>query len=78
MTPKRLHNFLDEIFAKPPKKVSTTNKTVVCHIDNIWNLGSLDLNDYGAENIRGNIHVLVVIGKFSKLFWKFRLKMKTL
>ena len=52
MTQKSIKVLIGEIFSKPPKKNYLTNKTDVYHIDDIWNLDTLDLKDYGPENNR--------------------------
>ena len=51
MTQKTLKIFVNEIYSKPPKKNYPTNKTHVCHFDDIWSLDVLDIKDYGPENI---------------------------
>ena len=66
MTQKSIKALIDEIYSKPPKNNCLTNKTDVYHIDDIWNLGILDLKDYGPENNRGYRFILVVIDNFSK------------
>ena len=53
MTQKNIEIFINEIFSKPPKQNYITNKTDVYHIDDIWYLDILDLNNYGPENIKG-------------------------
>ena len=76
MTQKNIKIFINEIYSKPPKKYSATNKTDVYHIDDIWSLDILDLKDYGPENNRGYRYVLVVIDNFSKFGWTIPLKNK--
>ena len=76
MTQKNIKIFINEIYSKPPKKNYATNKTNVCHIDDIWSLDILDLKDYGSENNRGHRYVLVVIDNFSKFGWTTPLKNK--
>ena len=66
MTQKSVKVLIDESCSKPPKKIYLTNKTDIYHIDDIWNLDILDLKDYGPENNRGYIYILVVIDNFSK------------
>ena len=66
MTQKVIKIFINEIYCKPPKRNSPTNKTDVYHIGDIWSLDILDLKDYGPENNRGYRYVLVIIDKFSK------------
>ena len=61
---------------KPRKKNYVTNKTDVFHIDDIWSLDILDLEDYGPENNRGYRYVLVVIDNVSKFAWPVPLKIK--
>ena len=62
-----------------------TNKTNVCHTDDIWSLDFLDLNVYGPENKRGYryiseylIALAILVGQFlqkstisnrDNLFW---------
>ena len=53
MTQKNIKLFLKEFYSKSPKKNYATNKTDVCHIDDIWSLDILDLKDYGPKNNRG-------------------------
>ena len=67
---------MNEIYSKPPKKKYATNKTDVYHIDDIWSLDVLDLQDYGPENNRGYRYVLEVIDKFSNLDLQFLSKLK--
>ena len=76
MTQKSIKIFLNEIFSKPPKKNYATNKTDICHIDEIWSLDILDLKDYGPKNNRGYRYVLVTIDNFSKYGWTVPLKNK--
>ena len=52
MTQKSTKTFMNEIYSKPPKRNFTTNETDVYHIDDIWSLDILDLNDYRPENNR--------------------------
>ena len=66
MIQKSIKVLIDEIYSKPPKNNYLTNKTDVYHLDDIWNLDILDLKDYGPENIRGYIYILVIINNFSK------------
>ena len=66
MIQKSIKVLIDEIYSKPPKNNYLTNKTDVYHIDDIWNLDILDLKDYGPENNRGYIYILVIIDNFSK------------
>ena len=66
MTQKNIKIFLNEIYSKPPKRKSITNKTDVYHIDDIWSLNILDLKDYGPENNRNYIYVLVIMDSFIK------------
>ena len=74
MSQKNIENFKNEIYSKPPKKNYATNKTNVYHIDDIWSLDILDLNDYGPENNKGYRYVLVIIDNFSKFGWTIPLK----
>ena len=67
---------IKEIYSKPPKKNHRTNKTNACHIDVIWSLDTLDLNDCRPENNRGNRYVLVIIDNFSKFGWTVLFKNK--
>ena len=76
MTQKNIKIFINEIYSKPPRKNCATNKTDVYHIDDIWSLDILDLQDYGPENNRGYRYVLVVIDNFSKFGWTTPLKNK--
>ena len=74
MTHKNLKTSINEVYSKPPKKDYATNKTDVYHIDDIWSLDILNLNDYGFEDIRGYRYVLVVFDNFSKFGWTVPLK----
>ena len=76
MTQKAIKIFINENYSKPPKKNYPTNKTDVYHIDDIWSLDILDLEDYGPENDRGYRYVLVIIDNFSKYGWTVSLKNK--
>ena len=76
MTQKNIRIFINEIYSKPPKRNYITNKTNVSHIDDIWSLDILDLNDNGPKNNRGYRYVLVVIDNFSKYGWTVPLKNK--
>ena len=67
MTQKPIKIFINEIYSKPPKKNHAANKTDGNHIGDNWRLDKLDLIDYGSENSRGYIYVLVIIDNFSKL-----------
>ena len=69
MTQKTIKIFINEIYSKPPKKNYVTNKTDVYHIDNIWSLDILDLEDHGPENNRNFGYILVLMDKFSKFSW---------
>ena len=69
MTQISTNVFKNEIYSKHPKKNFVTNKTEVFHIDDIWSLKRLDLNDHVHENNRGNRYVIVVIDNFSKFGW---------
>ena len=76
MTQKSIKIFINEIYSKPPKKFYATNKTDIYHIDDIWSLDILDLQDYGPENNKGYRYVLVTIDNFSKFGWTTPLKNK--
>ena len=76
MTQKNIKIFINEIYSKPPKRNYDTNKTDVYHIDDIWSLDILDLNDYGPKNNRRYRYVLVTIDNFSKFGWTIHLKNK--
>ena len=76
MSQKNIKIFINEIYSKPPKKNYVTNKTDVYHIDDIWSLDILDLNDYGPENNRNYRYVFVIIDNFSKFGWTIPLKNK--
>ena len=68
--------FINEIYSKPSKKNHATNKTGVCHFDDICSLKILDLKDYGSEKDRRYRYVLVIIDNFSKFGWTVPLKNK--
>ena len=74
MTHKNIKLCINKIYSKGPKKNYATNKTDVYHIDDIWSLDILDLEDYGPENNRGYRYVLVIIDNFSKFGWTTPLK----
>ena len=76
MTRKNIKIYNSEIYSKPPEKNNATNKTDVYHIDDIWSLDILDLENYGPENKRGYRYVLVIVDNFSKLGWTVPLKNK--
>ena len=76
MTQKAIGIFLNEFFSKRPKKIYSTNKTDVYHIDDIWSSDILDPKDYGCENKRGYRYVLVIIDRFSKFAWTVPLEKK--
>ena len=76
MNQKSIKIFIKEIYSKPPKRSYNTNKTDVCHFDDIWSLVILDLKGYGPENNGGYRYVLVVIDNFSKFAWCNLLKFK--
>ena len=76
MTQKAIKIFISEIYSNGPKKKYNTNKTDVCHIDDIWSLDILDLKDYGPENSRGYRYVSVIIDIFSKYGWTVPIKNK--
>ena len=58
------------------KKYYATNKTDVCHIDDIWSLDILDIKDYDPTNNRGYRYVIVIIDEFSKIGWTVPIKNK--
>ena len=76
MNQKNIEIFINEIYSKPPIKNYATNKTDVYHIDDIWRLDILDLNDNGPKNNRGYRYVLVNIDNFSKYGWTVPIKNK--
>ena len=77
MTQKSIKTFINEINSKPPKRNYPTNKTDVCHIDDIWrSLDILDLKDYGPKNNRGYRYVSVIREKLIKGGWTVSLKNK--
>ena len=41
---KNIKIFIDEIYAKAPRKYYPTNKIVVKHIDQIWSIDLLDMS----------------------------------
>ena len=76
LTQKSIKIFINEIYSKVPEKKYSTNKTVVYHIDDIWSLDLLDLEDYGPKNNRIHGYLLVIIDNFSKFGWTVPLKNK--
>ena len=51
MTRTTIIIFIKEKYSKPAKKKNATNKIDVYHIDEVWSLDILDLEDYGYEII---------------------------
>ena len=76
MTQKNIKIFINEIYSKRVKRNYATNKTDDYHIDDIWSVDILDLNDYGPKNNKGYRYVLVVIDGFSKFGWTTPIKNK--
>ena len=66
MTQKTIKIFIKEVYSIGQEQNYITKKTDVYHIDDIWSLDILDLNNYGPENNRGYRYVLVEIENFSK------------
>ena len=52
MTQKSIKIYINEIYSQPPKKNYATRRTDVYHIDDIWSLDILNLEDCGPENNR--------------------------
>ena len=77
MTQKNIKIFINETYAKGPKRNYVRNKTDVYYIDEIWSLDILDLNDYGPENNKSYRYVLVIIRNFSEFGWTIPLKNKS-
>ena len=65
-TQKNVENVINDIYSKEPQKNYVSNKTDVCHFDDIFDLDNLDLRDYEPKNNRGYRYVLVIIDNFSK------------
>ena len=65
MTPKKINNFINESFLRPPKKIYSTNKTNFLLTSDLWFLEMKDIKDSGPENNGGQRYVLVVIDIFS-------------
>ena len=57
-----------------PQKNYITNIRDVYYSDEIWSSDILDINNYGNENNRGHIFVLVVVDTFSNFRWTVPLK----
>ena len=68
--------FIDEIYDRAPRKVYSTNKTVVKSIDDTWSVDLLDLVDYGLKNNRGYCYDFVIIDNSSMYGWGVPLKNK--
>ena len=68
--------FIDEIYAKAPRKNYPTNKIVVKHIDQIWSIDLLDMSDYSIKNNNGFRYIFVIIDDFSKYLFTIPLKNK--
>ena len=66
--------FIEAIISKPPEKKYKTIKIIYKHIDEIWTIGLLDLNDFKTSNNRGYRFFLEVIDIFSKFGWTIPLK----
>ena len=58
--------FIDEIYDRPPKKVYSTNKTIVKSIDDTWSADLLEIIDYSEKNNGGYRYIFIVIDNFSK------------
>ena len=69
MTQISIKIFINEIYSTGPKQNYITSKTDVYHIDDIWSLDILDLNDYRLEKSRCYRFILVIIDYFSKFGW---------
>ena len=69
MTQKNIKILVNEFYSKSPKKNYAPNKTDVYHLEDIWFLDILELNDYGPKNNRGYRYVLVIIDNFSNIGW---------
>ena len=76
MTQKTIKIFISKVYSKPPKNFIAYKKTDVYHIEFIWSLDLLNLNDYGLEINRGYRYVLVVIAKFLKSWLDISLEKK--
>ena len=68
--------FIDEIYAKPPRKNYLTNKIIYNHIDEIWSVDLADFSDYKISNNKGFRYIFIVIDNFSKYLWALPLKNK--
>ena len=68
--------FIDEIYAKAPRKNYPTNKIVVKHIDQIWSIDLIDMSDYSIKNNYGFRYIFVIIDDFSKYLFTIPLKNK--
>ena len=66
--------FIDEVYSKPPEKISPTKKIVYNHIDETRSIDLLDLNDYKTSNNRLSRYLLVVFDNFSNYGWTVPLK----
>ena len=66
MTQRTIDVSNNEIYSKPPRNNSITNRTDVYHIDDTWSVDILDLKDYGPELNRSYRYFLVKIDTFSK------------
>ena len=76
MTQKTIKIFINEIYFKRLKHNYIAKKTNVYHIDDIYCLDVLNLEDYGPGNNEGYRYDLVVFGNSSKLVWTVPLKSK--
>ena len=68
--------FIDEIYAKPPRKNYETNKFVYKGIDDVWSSDLAVMTDHNVKNNKGHKYILVIIDNFSKFLWTVPLKTK--
>ena len=66
--------FIEEINSKPPKEKHKTIKKVYKHVDQIWTIALLDLNDYKTLNKRAYRFFLKVIDDIFEFGWTTPLK----
>ena len=58
------------------KRIISTNKIVVKHVNQIWSIDLLDMSDYSIKNNNGYRYIFVIIDDFSKYLFTIPLKNK--
>ena len=68
--------FIDEVYSKPLRRNSPTNKIVFNHLDEIWSIDLADCSDYKISKIKRYRYRFNIIDKFSKYVGAIPLKNK--